>query len=199
MFNECKLLDTINLSNFHTNSLINSGHMFSYCTSLKSINLTNFGTINIINMFFMFTFCELIEEIDLSSFNNKDKSKMLYMFNGCKSLKLINLSSLSLNNGKFTDLIFKNIREDCKIICKDKTGLKKEIVKNDLLNLNTYNSMLSLNFDHYEKMKQLNYQELSKLKEKGIQIPMIKSKKNNFIFYYSNYIRRKCGWKNMPT
>ena len=41
------------------------------------------------------------------------------MFKDYKLLKLINLSSLNFNNGKFTDLIFKNIREDCKIICKD--------------------------------------------------------------------------------
>jgi len=173
--------------------------MFSYCTSIKSINLTNFETSNIINMFFMFTFCELLEEIDLSSFNNKDKSKMLYMFNGCKSLKLIKLSNLSFDNGKFTDLIFKNIQEDCKIIFNDNILLKKEILKTDLFNINNNNSMLPLIFDHYEKMKQLNNNEYSELKKKGIKIPIINSKKINFIIYYSNYIRRKCSWKNMLT
>ena len=88
---------------------------------------------------------------------------MLYMFKDCKLLKLINLSSLNFNNGKFTDLIFKNIRDDCKIICKDKIGLKKEIVKNDVFDLNHNNKMLTLNFNHYEKMKLLNNIEHLKL------------------------------------
>ena len=53
------------------------------------------------------------------------------MFSGCKALKLINLSKLSINGCKFIDLIFKNLSEDCFIICQDICGLKNKIIKND--------------------------------------------------------------------
>ena len=188
MFNECVLLNSINLNNFNTSKVTNMSHMFNYCKSLISIDLTSFDTTNVINMshmfnyccslinigifkfetknvnsmFFMFSFCVSLKKIDLSKFYIKDISKMLYMFNCCKSLQLINLKNLDLGNGKLTDLIFKNISGDCEIICRDKIGLKKEIVKNDIVD---YNNTFFLNnyYRNMRRLKMLSYQEKEEL------------------------------------
>jgi len=79
----------------------------------------------------MFGWCEKLEEIDLRNFIINDKNILLYMFSGCKSLKLINFSKLSINGCKFIELIFKNLSEECFIICKDIRGLKSKIIKNN--------------------------------------------------------------------
>ena len=48
MFEECKLLSTVNLNNFKGNDVTNLSGMFSGCSFLKSINLDNFSTNNVI-------------------------------------------------------------------------------------------------------------------------------------------------------
>ena len=138
------------------------------------MDLTKFDNINRnVNLFFMFNFCITLKELDLSKFEIDDISKMLYMFNCCKSLKLINLKNIDLENKNLTDLIFKNISEDCKIICRDKIGLKNEIVKNDIVD---YRSIFLLNNDckKIRKMKELRREENIKLK--NTNITQIKSK-----------------------
>ena len=54
MFYDCKLLASINLSNYNTNNVTNMDSMFNCCFSLTSINLSNFNTNNVTNMGFMF-------------------------------------------------------------------------------------------------------------------------------------------------
>ena len=54
MFNGCKNLININLSNFNTNNVINMSYMFYGCSSLTNIDLSNFNTNNVTNMGFMF-------------------------------------------------------------------------------------------------------------------------------------------------
>jgi len=76
---------------------------------------------------------------------------------------LINLKNIDLKNENLIELIFKNINGDCQIICRDKIGLKKEIVKNDIID---YSSIILLNNEYRKmrKMKDLNREEKEKLK-----------------------------------
>ena len=48
MFQECKELENLDLSNFNTNKVINMGWMFYGCDKLKEIKgLNNFNTSNV--------------------------------------------------------------------------------------------------------------------------------------------------------
>jgi surface protein len=134
----------------------------------------------------MFSKCESLTSIDLSNFIIEKISKILFIFNGCISLKQINLSNLSLKDEKYTDLIFLNVSNDCKIICKDKQGLKEEIINNN--NLNNTNSIIGqFKGKKYEKLREI----ISIEEIKGIKPLSINSKKNNFLFYYSPIIGRR--------
>ena len=169
--------------------------MFNYCCSLINIDIFKFETKKINNMFFMFNFCASLKEIDLSKFYIKDIGKMLYMFNCCKPLQMINLENIDLKNGKLADLIFKNISGDCKIICRDKIGLKKEIVENDIVDYNT-KILLNNYYRSMRKLEELNEQEKKELR--GADASAIERSKLLLInFYYSNCIRRKWCWKNI--
>ena len=76
MFSDCKLLKSINLSNFNTNNVTIMSGMFQGCSSLKDINLSNFNTNNVTNMNYMFGDCSSLNRNkiiikDKRIFNNK--------------------------------------------------------------------------------------------------------------------------------
>ena len=104
MFSYCKFLESIDVSSFNTNNVIDMSFMFTYCESLKSIDLSSFNTYNVTNMSEMFRGCESLESIDLSSFNTNNVNNMSKMFRGCESLKSIDLSLF--NTYKVTDMSY---------------------------------------------------------------------------------------------
>ena len=55
MFYNCSSLNSLNLSNFNTNNVINMKSMFCDCSSLTSLNLSNFNTNNVNDMYGMFS------------------------------------------------------------------------------------------------------------------------------------------------
>ena len=110
MFSYCKFLESIDVSSFNTNNVIDMSFMFTYCESLKSIDLSSFNTYNVTNMSEMFRGCESLESIDLSSFNTNNVNNMRGMFRGCESLKSIDLSLF--NTYKVTDMSY--MFSDCK-------------------------------------------------------------------------------------
>ena len=46
MFNECKELENLDLSNFNTSKVTNMAWMFDDCNKLKYLNLLNFSISN---------------------------------------------------------------------------------------------------------------------------------------------------------
>ena len=54
--------------------------MFSCCESLESINLSSFNTNNVIDMSYMLFGCKSLESIDLSPFNTNNVTNMSYIF-----------------------------------------------------------------------------------------------------------------------
>ena len=98
IFNECKLLINIDLSNFNSQNITNIKGMFSWCESLKNINLSNFNTQNVEDMSQLFWGCESLTNIDLSYFKTKNVTDMYGMFYLCKSLANLNLSNFDTKN-----------------------------------------------------------------------------------------------------
>ena len=98
MFGDCKLITSINLSNFNTSKLINMNRIFSGCSSLTNIDLSNFNTDNVTDMGCMFSGCSSLTNIKLSNFNTNNVINMNGMFSGCSSLTNIDLSNFITNN-----------------------------------------------------------------------------------------------------
>ena len=90
MFNECNLLENLNLSNFITLNVTDMSCMFNKCHKLgELIGINLFNTSKVYNMCLMFQDCNIIEKLDLSNFDTSNVTNMSFMFNKSHRLKEI--------------------------------------------------------------------------------------------------------------
>jgi len=101
MFQGCKELTNINLSNFKSDDVTNMVSMFRDCYSLKNINLSNLNTLKVSDMSAMFYGCNSLIDINLSDFDTKNVINLSYMFYECSSLVNVNISNFTIF--KYTD------------------------------------------------------------------------------------------------
>ena len=73
MFEECKALETLDLSNFNTTNVKSMYDMFSDCSSLKNLNISKFDTTNVYNMSSMFSGCSSLNSIIVDEKNQVTK------------------------------------------------------------------------------------------------------------------------------
>ena len=66
MFDGCKSLGEIDLSNFNGRNINNINEIFNNCDSVKVINLSNFNAENLIDMSIIFYGLKNLEELDIS-------------------------------------------------------------------------------------------------------------------------------------
>ena len=86
----CSNLTTIEgIEYFNTENVTNMRYMFDDCKSLKSLDLTNFNTENVTDMYSMFASCTSLESLDLTNFNTAKVTNMESMFQSCYALKTI--------------------------------------------------------------------------------------------------------------
>ena len=89
-FYGCFYLTTIEgIEYFNTENVTNMRYMFDLCKSLKSLDLTNFNTENVTDMYYMFAYCTSLESLDLTNFNTAKVTNMKGMFGSCSALKTI--------------------------------------------------------------------------------------------------------------
>ena len=89
-FKGCSNLTTIEgIEYFNTENVMNMRYMFDDCKSLKSLDLTNFNTENVTDMYYMFAYCTSLESLDLTNFNTAKVTNMAGMFQSCYALKTI--------------------------------------------------------------------------------------------------------------
>ena len=89
-FKGCSNLTTIEgIEYFNTENVMNMRYMFDDCKSLKSLDLTNFNTENVTDMYYMFAYCKSLESLDLTNFNTAKVTDMAGMFQSCYALKTI--------------------------------------------------------------------------------------------------------------
>ena len=98
MFNDCKNLTTLDLSNFDVSNVINMKYMFSNCENLTALDLSNFDTNNVTNMNSMFYYCLKLTTLDLSNFDTNNVTDMNSMFSWCKNLATLDLSNFDTSN-----------------------------------------------------------------------------------------------------
>ncbi|MCQ2979269.1 MAG: BspA family leucine-rich repeat surface protein [Clostridia bacterium] len=135
MFQECKGLKKIDLSQFDTSSVADMSYMFYDCEELKQIDLSSIkfssledasymfywcyelenvkfpSTIDVSeleDMSFMFHECTNLKSLDLSNFNTESLDNMYYMFYGCSSLTSINFKNFDTSNVTSMNTLFAN-------------------------------------------------------------------------------------------
>ena len=89
MFNNCKNLNSIDLSSFNTINVRNISWMFTDCRKLKNIDLGSFDTGNVIDLSSMFQNCYELTSIDLLNFNTFSAEYMSCLFYNCEDLETI--------------------------------------------------------------------------------------------------------------
>ena len=89
MFNLCKLLETIDLSEFHTENATDMSSMFANCINLIKLDLGTFNTSNVTNFENMFESCSKLEILNLSNFDLSKATNCKKMFKWSSKLKTI--------------------------------------------------------------------------------------------------------------
>ena len=115
MFYGCESLTSIDLSNFNTSKVTNISSMFNDCRGLTSIDLSNCNTSNVTNMNAMFTFCSGLTSIDLSNFDTSNVTSMNYMFNACSGLTSIDIRSFSSIKLSSCNSMLNSVKSTCKV------------------------------------------------------------------------------------
>ena len=95
MFNSCKVLTSLNLSNFNTEKVTDMQGMFGECWDLTSLDLTSFNTEKVTNMRQMFYNCSDLTSLNLSNFNTEKVMYMSNMFYNCNELTSLDLTSFN--------------------------------------------------------------------------------------------------------
>ena len=98
MFEDCRSLTSLDVSNFNTANVTNMYAMFRGCSGLTSLDLRNFNTANVTNMYRMFYNCSGLTSLDVSNFNTANVTDMGRMFYGCSNLTTLDLSNFNTAN-----------------------------------------------------------------------------------------------------
>jgi surface protein len=139
MFNECYIIEYIDLSYFNTSKVSNMSGMFNKSHKLKEIvGIDKFNTSKVTNMRAMFNECNEIEYLNLSNFNTSNISDLSIMFQECFELKHVDISNFNTIYAKNISWMFNkcyklkdikgiNILNNCKNI--NKTGIFEDCPK----------------------------------------------------------------------
>ena len=87
LFENCKSLISLDLSNFETYYTIDMSNMFNNCSSLQSLKI-NFDTEKVKKMSYMFAHCVKLTSLDISSFNTQNVKELDNMFEEDANLDL---------------------------------------------------------------------------------------------------------------
>ena len=115
MFQGCKALTNMNLSNFKSQDVTNMVSMFRDCDSLKNINLSNLNTTKVSDMSAMFYGCNSLMSINLSDFDTKSVRNLSFMFYECSSLVNVDISNFTIAKDTNTSNMFSKCNSLAKI------------------------------------------------------------------------------------
>ena len=98
MFQGCKNITKINLSNFDTSKVTTMQYMLNDCSNLNLLDLSNINTSNVEDMSFLFYRCNYLTSLNLSNLDTSKVTNMQKMFMDCQHLRFLNLSNLDNSN-----------------------------------------------------------------------------------------------------
>ena len=102
MFQNCRVLTSLDLSGFNTANVMYMTRMFYECRALTSLDLSAFNTAKVTDMSYMFSDCSGLTSLDLSSFNTAKVTSATSMFSWCTSLTVLDVGNF--DTSKLTDM-----------------------------------------------------------------------------------------------
>lgn len=126
LFNYCQNLSTLDVSTFDTTNVTDMSGLFRYCKKINNLDLSNFNIENVTTLEGIFSGCEALETIDLSGFGTTPTESIKSMFVNCSKIKTIDLSTLKLTNTCDTQDMFSNCSELTTVIVDTDTGIKEK-------------------------------------------------------------------------
>jgi len=115
LFQNCKYISEIDMSNFDCSQVISCESMFDGCISLKKINLGKLDFSLCKKFKCMFNDCYNLENLDVSHFNTKNSNNFEQMFCGCRKLKNIDVSKFNSSKCESINSMFMNCENLCEI------------------------------------------------------------------------------------
>ena len=85
MFESCKSLASLNLSQWETANVTDMTYMFDYCSSMTSLNASNWNVSKVTNMGGLLGYCSSLTSLDISQWNLNDNIQLGSMFAFCSS------------------------------------------------------------------------------------------------------------------
>ena len=125
MFTNCTSLQTINLKGFKLDTATTINSMFYNCYSLKSLDLSAFKPTRLTSMYSSFYNCSSLTSINFLDFYSDVLDDLRYLFYNCSSLKEINLNDFNIKNVRYMERVF----EGCKSLTSIITGPNFELSK----------------------------------------------------------------------
>ena len=107
LFNNCKEIIEIDLSNFDYSQMTAAESMFDKCQSLYKVNLGKLDFSLCKNFKSLFNESKKLENIDVSHFNTKNSITFEKMFCGCRKLKYVNVSKFNSSKCESINSMFK--------------------------------------------------------------------------------------------
>lgn len=164
MFNNCKSLTELDLSNWKINNIKYMDSMFYTCESLITIgNINNWNVSNVTNMNYMFAYCKSLTELDLSNWI-ANLTNCNNMFSNCTSLVTLDVSNLDMHGVSSASWMFYRCNElvnlkppkniNCELNLRYSTKLTHDSLMSILRNLVTVTSSktLTLGTDNLAKL-----------------------------------------------
>ena len=150
MFSGCENLEIINFNTKDKmNEVTNLNSMFNNCKNLQSLELSFMDTSKVTNMKYMFNNCESLKILNIPNFKIISVDNITSIFNGCRSLQILNAYSFISNTNLNLSDIFIDILDNLIFCINDNTQI---ISINYLINQkNATNNCL--NICNYGKQK----------------------------------------------
>ena len=92
VFNNCFVLDNLDLRNWNMTNVTNIKNLFRYCYDLKNLDVSTWYLPNVGDMAQMFLNCRSLEELDLNSWGLGNGWRIYASFSGCSNLKTVNVA-----------------------------------------------------------------------------------------------------------
>lgn len=129
MFEGCKSLINVDVSNFDTSKVANMYFMFKNCWTLTTLDVSNFDTSNVLFFNSMFEGCKSLTDLNINNFYTTKATMMSWMFKNCTSLKHLYMSNLDMSNVTDMPEMFLNCNSLVSIDATQET--KTKILNND--------------------------------------------------------------------
>ena len=99
VFNNCKSLRELNLSNWSTNNVTTLANTFSNCHCIKNLDfISNWNTEKVTTLAGTFSYCTNLEDLDLSNWETNRVTNLSMTFYQCYSLKRLNITGWEISN-----------------------------------------------------------------------------------------------------